>query len=123
MLPASILLIVALVSACKWIAGGAYAIFVLSGGQPEFARYGYIDLSLGIANLALCYGAVLLLQRRSLSAAWITAITATIPCISPCIIVGIPIGICLMILLRRPDVQAAFVEKKLSDPFQGRAEV
>ena len=40
-------------------------------------------------------------------AAWITAIVATIPCLSPCILIGMPIGIWI-ILLSKPEVQAEF---------------
>ena len=36
------------------------------------------------------------------------SILAMIPCISPCCIVGLPIGIWCVVILSRPDVKAAF---------------
>ena len=36
------------------------------------------------------------------------SILAMIPCISPCCIIGLPIGIWCLVILMRPDVKAAF---------------
>jgi hypothetical protein len=107
-LPAIILLVLALLSAIKWIAGGAYAIFVLSRGHQEFLLGGLLDIAIGVVNIVICIGACLMLGRVSLRAAWVTAIVATIPCLSPCILIGMPIGIWIILLLRKPEVQAEF---------------
>jgi len=108
-LPAGILLVLSLLSAVKWIAGGLYAIINLSRQiDPQYNLYGALDIAIGLVNVVLCVGAVLLLRRTSLRAAWATAIGATIPCLSPCIVLGMPVGIWIILLLRRPEVQAEF---------------
>jgi hypothetical protein len=46
------------------------------------------------------------LQQWELSLA--ASILAMIPCISPCCIIGLPIGIWCLVVLLRPEVRAAF---------------
>jgi hypothetical protein len=36
------------------------------------------------------------------------SVIAMIPCISPCCIVGLPIGIWAMVVLSKPEVKSAF---------------
>jgi len=109
-LPAGILLGISLLSAIKWVTGGLYAIFYLSSRVGRgIVLYGSLDVGLGVISLLIAFGSYLMLRRKSFGAAWTTAIAATIPCLSPCIVLGMPIGIWIMLLLRRPDVQAEFL--------------
>jgi hypothetical protein len=38
----------------------------------------------------------------------VTSIVAMVPCLGPCCIVGIPIGIWALVVLMKPEVKAAF---------------
>ncbi|GIX49851.1 MAG: hypothetical protein KatS3mg132_045 [Limisphaera sp.] len=64
---------------------------------------------LGLVLAALvAYGAWQMLKIRSFGWALTAAILAVIPCTSPCCLLGLPIGIWALIVLYRPEVQAAF---------------
>jgi len=39
----------------------------------------------------------------------VASILAMVPCISPCCLLGIPIGIWALVVLMKPEVQQAFV--------------
>jgi hypothetical protein len=103
--PSRLLLILSALSALIWVIGGLNGIFLRG---VNYVLYGILDIGLGVVNLLLCLGAWMTLRRKSRLAAWISAITALIPCLSPCIILGIPFGIWLIVLLKRPHVISPF---------------
>ena len=88
-----------------------------AGLPPEFTRWFELmngPVGLGIALFALLMGAFVLyggykmqrLQGRVL--AMITAIVAIVPCVSPCCVLGIPMGIWALVVLAKPEVSSQF---------------
>ena len=79
----------------------------------------YADLAEGAAGVALCFVGLLVagfiiyasLKMKELTQ-WglciAASIIAMIPCISPCCIVGLPIGIWCLVVLTKPEVRDAF---------------
>ena len=67
-----------------------------------------------IAILALVIGVVIILgalkmkQLRSYGMAFTSAVLAMIPCLSPCCIFGLPIGIWAIVVLNNAEVKSAF---------------
>ena len=47
------------------------------------------------------------LEKRTMAV--VASIVAMIPCIGPCCLIGIPIGIWSLVVLMKPEVQQAFV--------------
>ena len=109
-LPSDLLIALSSASALVWILGGINSILFLptATGNRQYVVYGGLDIALGVINLLMCVGAYLTLTKRSIFSAWLTAITATVPCLTPCVVVGIPIGIWMIVYLRRPDVRTEF---------------
>lgn len=71
-------------------------------------------LGIGGSLIAVCVAAFIIyaaLKMRELSQ-WGLAVAASvlamIPCISPCCIIGLPIGIWSLIVLTKPDIRATF---------------
>ena len=65
------------------------------------------------AMLMVCYtmeliGAYHLHAHRSRTLALIGAILCCVPCLSPCLVMGIPFGIWALVVLNKPEVRAAF---------------
>lgn len=56
----------------------------------------------------IIYTALKMKNLEQWGLAMAASILAMIPCISPCCIVGLPIGIWCVVILSRPDVKAAF---------------
>ncbi len=54
------------------------------------------------------WGARQLSELRSRQHAFAAAMIATIPCISPCLLLGIPFGIWALVAMNRPEVRDAF---------------
>lgn len=54
------------------------------------------------------YAAIKMRELTQWSLAVVASILAMIPCISPCCIIGLPVGIWCLIVLMRPDIKAAF---------------
>jgi hypothetical protein len=79
----------------------------------------YSDLAEGAAGIAICFVGLLVaafiiyasLKMKELTQ-WglcvAASIIAMIPCISPCCIVGLPIGIWCLVVLTKPEVRASF---------------
>ena len=61
-----------------------------------------------IVGLVIFMGAMKMKNLQSHSLAVTVSVLAMIPCISPCCLLGIPIGIWSLIVLMNPDVKAAF---------------
>ena len=85
----------------------------------EYFDEKYADLAEGAAGIALCFVGILMaafiiyasLKMKDLTQ-WGLCVAASIivmiPCISPCCIVGLPIGIWCLVVLTKPEVKAAF---------------
>lgn len=82
--------------------------------QFEFAQKIDGPFAIGLGVLWLIIGAVIIfgaLKMKSLQSyglAMTASVLAMIPCVSPCCLVGLPIGIWSLIVLMNPDVKAAF---------------
>lgn len=106
-------ILTALVSLLMNIAGMGMS--GLAGDQSAMAA-NVLSGGVGIlfALVGLCSASFILwasLQMRKLEKrqlAFIASIVAMIPCISPCCIIGLPIGIWSLIVLNEPAVQQAF---------------
>jgi hypothetical protein len=80
---------------------------------------GYTRIAQGAAGVAFCFVGLLAagfiiyasLKMKALTQ-WglcvAASIIAMIPCISPCCIVGLPIGIWCLVVLTKPEVKTAF---------------
>lgn len=64
-------------------------------------------LGLGMAVVILL-GALKMKKLQSHSFAMVAAIVAMIPCVSPCCLLGLPIGIWALVVLNKPEVKAGF---------------
>ena len=80
---------------------------------------GYASIVEGAAGVAFCFVGLLVagfiiyasLKMKALtqwSLCIAASIIAMIPCISPCCIVGLPIGIWCLVVLTKPEVRTAF---------------
>jgi hypothetical protein len=64
--------------------------------------------------IAILMGAVILLgglkmmKLESFGVAMTASILAMIPCLSPCCVIGLPIGIWALVILSKPEVKSAF---------------
>ena len=65
-------------------------------------------ISIGVGVLII-YAALQMKKLQSYGLAMAGTIVAMIPCISPCCILGLPIGIWALVVLLKPEVKAAFV--------------
>lgn len=54
------------------------------------------------------YAALKMKELKQWSLAVVAAVLAMVPCISPCCIIGLPVGIWALVVLNRPDVKEAF---------------
>ncbi len=85
--------------------------------SDEAERLGYMIAGIyfpmtGLLSLAaapvVIFGGIQMLSARKYSLAVLAAILALVPLSSVCCITGIPIGIWALIVLRHPEVRAAF---------------
>jgi hypothetical protein len=67
-------------------------------------------IGLGVAGFIL-YGALQMKSLRNHSLALFAAIAAMIPCVSPCCVIGLPVGIWAVMVLNKTEVKAAFAKK------------
>lgn len=64
---------------------------------------------IGLATAALLvYGALKMKDLQSYTLSMAASIVALVPCVSPCCLLGLPIGIWSLVVLLKPDVKAAF---------------
>lgn len=61
-----------------------------------------------VVGLVIFFGALKMMKLQSYGFSMATAIVAMIPCISPCCLLGLPIGIWALVVLMKPEVKAAF---------------
>ncbi len=70
---------------------------------------GVVSAAIGLVLAAfIVYAALEMRKLQSWTLVMIASILAMIPCISPCCIIGIPIGIWSLVVLTKPEVKAAF---------------
>lgn len=79
---------------------------MLSGGIGIFFNL----VGLAVAGF-IVYGAMQMKALKNHTMAMIAAIISVIPCISPCCVVGLPVGIWALVVLAKPEVKAAFAKK------------
>jgi prolipoprotein diacylglyceryltransferase len=71
---------------------------------------GIVGSLIGIAMAGfIIYGAMLMQKLQKYNMAMAASVIAMIPCISPCCLIGLPIGIWAIVVLVKPEVKAAFV--------------
>ena len=76
---------------------------MMSGG------FGIVQSILGLVlSVVIVMGALKMKKLESYTFAIIATIIAMVPCISPCCIVGLPIGIWALVVLNKPEVKGAF---------------
>ena len=74
--------------------------------QGTFA-FGFAFVGL-IFDAFVIYAALKMKELTQWSIAVAASILAMVPCISPCCIIGLPVGIWCLVVLMRPEVKAAF---------------
>jgi len=74
---------------------------------------GGLGIVLNIVGLAVAglivYGAMQMMKLQKYGLSMAATIAAMVPCISPCCILGLPLGIWALVVLMKPEVKAAFV--------------
>lgn len=115
------LLITGILTAILYFIGLIASIFETGIESIKVHRYfeEYADIAEGAAGVAFCFVGLLVagfiiyasLKMKELtqwSLCIAASIIAMIPCISPCCIVGLPIGIWCLVVLTKPEVKTAF---------------
>ncbi len=78
------------------------------GGMNMGAAEGAIGIINTLAGLAILAGGLNLLRLENYGLVRTGSITAMVPCISLCLILGLPIGIWALVTASSPDVQEAY---------------
>ena len=114
---AAIGIILGLISLVSNLLGAGMAGLEDIGGMDEASRYfTYMSGGLGILMALISLGvsgfiiwaALQMKDLRNWTLAVTASILAMIPCIGPCCLIGIPIGIWSLVILMKPEVKAAF---------------
>ena len=110
--PATLLLSISALTAGMHLLGGGMNFYRLhSSGELSTSEILTIvagNIICFLFNLLIAFGALRALQFRSLPWVRAAAIMSLIPLLTPCVLLGIPLGIWMLVLLRRPEVKAAF---------------
>jgi len=61
-----------------------------------------------VVSVVILFGAVKMKKLESYGLAMAASIIAMIPCVSPCCLLGLPIGIWALVVLMKPEVKSAF---------------
>ena len=87
-----------------------YLPLALGNGDNRAFAAQILLLSVVVAayNVVLIYGALAILQRKGFTLAFLSCCLAIVPCFGPVWVLGIPIGIWGIIVLRRPGVRESF---------------
>ncbi|HTF57927.1 MAG TPA: hypothetical protein VK661_11910 [Planctomycetota bacterium] len=76
---------------------------------------GGLGIVINLVGLALAgfivYGAVQMKNLQNHTMALMASIISLVPCLSPCCVVGLPVGIWALVVLSKPEVKAAFAKK------------
>jgi hypothetical protein len=94
--------------------GAGLGTLTAEGSEQQIVNW--ISGGIGVASAAvglliaglIIYATMEMKKLRQWSLAVAASILAMIPCISPCCIIGLPIGIWSLVILMRDDVKAAF---------------
>ncbi|HXC16699.1 MAG TPA: hypothetical protein VNV60_04585 [Holophagaceae bacterium] len=86
------------------MAGGEHTPFAMLAGGAGIV-FGIIGIVIGAV---IFMGASKMKNLQSHGFAMAAAIIAMIPCVSPCCLLGLPIGIWALVVLLKPEVKAAF---------------
>jgi flagellar motor component MotA len=76
---------------------------MMSGGIGIVS--GIVGMVIGVVILM---GALKMKKLESYGFSMAAAILAMLPCISPCCLIGLPIGIWAVVVLNKPEVKSAF---------------
>lgn len=120
--PALCLIIVSAISIACLIVAAACDVYLLTAGaatrvaQPSIALANEEQIAIRIvwgivmllANGVILFGAIGMKRLQYYSLAKTAAVVAVVPCIGPCFIAGIPLGLFALITLNRTDVRNAF---------------
>lgn len=119
--PAICLIVVGAISIAFSILSVIMDIFLLASGMAEELSLRTGNDEVGYAMFRLTWAVVLLLtstlvtiggismlRMRSYALSYTAAVVASIPCLGPCCILGIPFGIWALVVLHREDVRSAF---------------
>jgi hypothetical protein len=93
-----------------------FSLSTLSSGSEQDRFINMLSGTIGVATSVIgliiagviFFGARRMQELRSWGLALTVSILAMIPCISPCCLIGLPIGIWAIVVLVRPEVKAAF---------------
>jgi hypothetical protein len=117
-LPAIFLEITGVLGALGAVSSLLYSLFVGANGlipgddSIPYLMQGTMGFASAIVGLAvsglIIYGGLSMKALRAYPLAVATAVVAMIPCLSPCCLLGLPIGIWALAVLLRPEVKAAF---------------
>lgn len=117
MIVAGIGIVLGLFSLVMNVAGvGMGALGDVGGGGPadQYMQYmsGGIGIVFNILSLAISgfilWAAMQMRQLRNWTMSAAASVVAMIPCIGPCCLIGIPVGIWALIVLMKPEVKSAF---------------
>jgi hypothetical protein len=122
LIPAIVLLVLASLSIFNDLVSGVIIVIdvvriaQLNSGREQMPLDAIVMLTFFVAacvlyflsHVLVFYGAIQMLRFRSPGIARAAAIVAVIPICSPLYVLGIPFGIWALIVLSKPEVQAAF---------------
>jgi|SRR5215831_14264382 len=83
-------------------------------GQPEWVTMfsGTVSIIAAIVGILtgilILFGGIKMRKLENFGLAMAASIIAMIPCISPCCLIGLPIGIWSLVVLSKPEVKGAF---------------
>src|SRR5262249_9746071 len=127
--PATGLLVTGILGIVTQVCGLAGNVMIASGALPAGPQFqggaqqqqqqqmmnmssGVIGIVMGFVGLVLSVVIIMGAQRmkrlESYGFVMTSAILAAIPCISPCCLVGLPVGIWALVVLNKPEVNSAF---------------
>jgi len=90
---------------------------VMGGGEGQVFNFlsGGIGIAFDILGIVLAgfivYGAMQMKDLKNHTMALLAAIIVMVPFLSPCCVVGLPVGIWALVILVKPEVKAAFAQK------------
>ena len=61
-----------------------------------------------VVGALILFGAIKMKNLESYGLAMTASIIAMIPCVSPCCLLGLPLGIWAVVVLNNPEVKSAF---------------
>lgn len=121
--PAIGLIVTAILGFIATILGTLWNLFAVGAGMnqpglnPEMEKFitvfsgtmGVISGIIGfVAAGLILFGALKMKKRTSYGWAMTASILAVVPCVSPCCLVGLPIGIWALVVLSKPEVKSQF---------------